>query len=473
VTAKGLAPDNTQGPQGRHRAATSSIGRVLFASGMARLVVLPLTGICSLVISRLITDAVGIELFGEVMLIATLSQLLMFADLGAGAAVATARARLAENPADADLFRRTVLTGLRTMLVSAGLIAFAAVGIGLLGAWPVLLGIDRADPGSAWPANLATVGTLLAFAVSLPFALGEAVLRGGGRLHHAVLFGGLTAPTALLLTVLLQWQDAAPFAYALTLPLGTLLTWLCLAVAGARSVRSTLTGLPRQLLRPRRFPGQAIAATAAPWFAVMIGLPLALQSDRIVIAHRVDPASLSDYSYAAQLYLPLWSVVSLAALALWPVFAAHRKPGESMRRSWLTGVAILGGAGCAFSVAFLLLAGVVIDWSSRGAASPEPLLLLSFAALLVVQSLHACTGILLISPTQLRFQALCVLALLVTNLPLSWVLAPELGAAGPVLASAVTVAACQLVPGLVAARRATSTAAAPGPLTRPQPEVAA
>src|SRR5438128_196857 len=98
-----------------------------------------MTGICSLALSRLVTDAVGIRLFGEVMLIATLSQLLMFADLGTGAAVATARARLDEDPATADEFRRTVLTGLRTLLASAGLITISAVGIGLSGSWPALL----------------------------------------------------------------------------------------------------------------------------------------------------------------------------------------------------------------------------------------------------------------------------------------------------------------------------------------------
>jgi hypothetical protein len=93
---------------------------------------------------------------------------------------------------------------------------------------------------------------------------------------------------------------------------------------------------------------------------------------------------------------------------------------------------------------------------STGAATPPTSLLVAFAILLVVQSLHATTGIMLISPKGLRFQAICVTALVVTNLPLSWVLAPILGPSGPVFASALTVAVCQLIPGIIAANRVIS-----------------
>ena len=89
----------------------------------------------------------------------------------------------------------------------------------------------------------------------------------------------------------------------------------------------------------------AISATAAPMFVVMIGLPLALQSDRIVLSPRFDPASLSAYSYVAQLYTPLWSVISVAGLALWPHFAANKLTPAALRKSWSTGLAILSVAG--------------------------------------------------------------------------------------------------------------------------------
>jgi O-antigen/teichoic acid export membrane protein len=449
--------DLAERPEAPRRQEQLSIERTLLASGVARLVGLPVTGVSNLIIARLITDAVGIEQFGAVMLIATLSQLLTFADLGAGAAVATASVQMDGGPAHTEQFRRTLLTALRTMLCSAGVLGLIAVGVGLFADWSSLLGIHDSETGSSVSVNVAAVVALLAFSASLPFALGEPVLRGSGRLHQAVLLTALSAPGALILTLALYALDWPPFAYALAIPLGALFGAMCCGAVAVRAVRGLVAGLGRQLFRPRRFPGAAIAATAVPMFVVMIGLPVALQSDRIIISHRVDAAGLSDYSYAAQLYTPIWSVISVAALALWPVFAARNNSGVNVRRRWLTCVALLGSAGLVSAIVFLLLGGVVIGWMSGGTATLEFPLLLSFAALLVVQSLHVGTGIMLISPRQLRFQSKCVVALVVTNVPLSWFLAPLVGPAGPVIASVVTVAICQLLPGVVVARRVTAT----------------
>ena len=429
-----------------------SIGRLLLVAGGARMIVLPITGLSHLVIARLITSAAGLEQFGVVMLVATLSQPLLFADLGAGAAVATARARVPD--AGAEHFRRTTLTAIRTTLCSAGVLGVTAVILGLLNAWPTLLGVHSAQFGRGL--GIAAVLTLVTFAAGLPFSLGAHILRGAGRMHQAVLLAGLSAPVALGLTVALYVLHAPALAYALPIPLGGLLSVMCSALAVRRGDASMIRGVVRQAFRPRRFRGLPISATAAPWVVVMMGLPLALQSDRLVLSHRVPLTSLSNYSYAAQLYLPIESVIVVAALALWPHFAVENQKAAILRKTWLTGLAVLGAAGSLAAIGFLLLSPYVIGWMSVEAATPPTSLLAAFAVLLVVQSLHATTGTMLISPKGLRFQAICVIALVVTNLPLSWVLAPILGPSGPVLASAVTVAACQLVPGIIVANRVTS-----------------
>lgn len=242
--------------------------------------------------------------------------------------------------------------------------------------------------------------------------------------------------------------------------MGVLVGYLFSALRARHTDRQILTGLLRKAFAPRRFPGSAISATAVPMFVVMIGLPLALQSDRIVLSHRVAPAGLSEYSYVAQLYTPIWSVISVAGLALWPHFAAGNLTAGALRKSWLTGVAVLSAAGVVAAAAFLLLSPFAVQWMSAGTARAGWSLLLAFAALLVVQSVHLTTGIMLISPEKLRFQAFCVVALVVANLPLSWVLAGRLGPAGAGLASAITVAVCQLIPGVFVGNRVASTTAA-------------
>lgn len=439
-------PAEDSGEQG------SSIVRLLFAAGGARLLVLPVTGLCNLAIARLVTKAVGIDQFGVVMLVATLCQLLMFADLGTGAAVATARAQAGPD-GGIERFRGTALTAMRTTIVSGLALSFIAVMLGVLGLWPMLLGVT--DPALISSVNLSSVLALSAFAAALPFAVGEAILRGAGRIHEAVLFQGVAAPVALVLTVVFKQLSAAPIAYALVLPLGALIATVGCALRAFAVDRTAVTGLVRKVPRIRRFRGLPIAGTAVPMFVVMIGLPIALQSDRIVLAHRLDSESLANYSYAAQLYTPLWSVISVAALALWPHFAAGADDGSSLRKGWMTGMAILGSGGVAAGLCFLIFARFVIGWMSDGQSHPTSSLLIAFALLLIVQAVHVTSGILLIKPGQLRFQAACVIALVVANLPLSWLLAPPLGAAGPVFASAITVFACQLVPGVLLAWRST------------------
>jgi O-antigen/teichoic acid export membrane protein len=429
-----------------------SIGRLLLASGGARLIVLPVTGISHLVIARLITSAAGLDQFGVVMLVATLSQPLMFADLGAGAAVATARAQVPD--AGAEQFRRKTLTAIRATLCSAALLGVAAVVLGLLHAWPNLLGVHSAQYGKGL--DIAAVLVLLTFAVGLPFSLSAHILRGSGRMHQAVLLAGLSTPVALGLTALLVSLHAPPLAFALPIPIGGLLSFVWGAIVLRRYDADIVRGLVRQVFRPRRFRGLPISAIAAPWVVVTMGLPLALQSDRIVLSHRIALDGLANYSYAAQLYLPIESVVMVAALALWPHFAVENQRAATLRKTWLTGLAILGSAGSFAAIGFVVLSPYVIQWMSAEAATPPQSLLLAFGALLIVQSLHATTAIMLISPKGLRFQAVCMVALVVTNLPLSWILAPILGPSGPVVASALTMAACQLVPGIIVANRATS-----------------
>ena len=418
------------------------------------MVVLPITGASNLIIARLITDAGSSELFGVVMLIVTLGELLIFADLGAGGAVASARAQVQDTPDAVEEYQRTMLTAFRTTLCSAGLITGAAIVLWGTGAWPDLLGVHDGRLGAGL--NIAAALTLFLFAAGLPFTLGGHILRGAGRMHQAVLIAGVAAPTALAATGVLYLLGAPTLAYVLPIPFGAFVSAVCGTVQMRRTDWAIVRGIVGKILLVREFPGRPIAATAAPWFIVMIGLPIALQSDRVIISHRNDLASLSDYSYLAQLYAPLWSVISLAALALWPNFAAHNTTRHDIRKCWLTGLVILGSAGVVGALCFVVLSPYIVGWTSGGSAHPSWSLLMAFAALLVVQSVHVTTGIMLISPSQLRFQAVCVILLVLVNLPLSWFLAPKLGAAGPVLASVITVTVIQLIPAVVMAIRVTS-----------------
>ena len=376
---------------------------------------LPLTGLVNLALARLVTTAVGVEAFGPIMLIATLSQLLMFADLGAGAAVATAAAQLATAADGATRLHRTMLTSLRTLAGAALGLSLLAVAVALGGGWAPLLGLRAGALGSAHAIEWTAAAAVVIFSVVLPLSLGEAILRGTGRMHRAILLAGLSAPTALVLVLALTGLHGPHMLYALTIPAGAFVGSLACFVSARRAIAFSLRGIVHELLRPRRFPGLKISAIAGPWFVIMVGLPIALQTDRIVISHRVSAVALSNYSYISQLYTPIWSVVSIAALSLWPAFATGDVEPRALRHRWLTSVKLLGGAGLVLAAALVLLSRVIVNWTSDGNAHIGTGLVLCFAGLLLVQSLHVGTGMLLIAPDQLRFQAVCVCALVITT----------------------------------------------------------
>jgi len=96
---------------------------------------------------------------------------------------------------------------------------------------------------------------------------------------------------------------------------------------------------------------------------------------------------------------------------------------------------------------------VIVDVLSRGTVVAPSLLAAAFAGLIVVQAAHLPSAMLLTSPPLLRFQAACVVTMLAINVPLSWVLAGAIGAAGPVIGSVVAIGLAQLLPGLLKARR--------------------
>jgi hypothetical protein len=113
-------------------------------------------------------------------------------------------------------------------------------------------------------------------------------------------------------------------------------------------------------------------------------------------------------------------------------------------------------AGLVVAILFVLILPPIVSVISEGTVRVPLTVRVAFALLIVVQSVHLPSAMLLVSPAWLRFQSACVAAMLMLNLPLSWWLAGSLGAAGPVAASVVAIAAAQLVPGWLKARQAAS-----------------
>jgi O-antigen/teichoic acid export membrane protein len=191
---------------------------------------------------------------------------------------------------------------------------------------------------------------------------------------------------------------------------------------------------------------------AWPMLVQMLALPLAMQTDRIVLSHRSETAVLAEYNLAWQMFTPIYLVVAAGGMSLWPVFARARARGQtlsSLSMSW-----VFGAAAAAMALVVGLLSPWLADLASGGAIRIGPSLVVAFCVLTVLQAVKYPLGMSMTDAAGLRFQAYMIVAMLPVNTGLSWWLAGLLGAPGPLVGSIVGVTVFQVLANVLYVRRA-------------------
>jgi O-antigen/teichoic acid export membrane protein len=408
-----------------------------------------MSAILGILNTRLIVQHFGADAFAQYGLLVAIGTLVPFADLGMSAAVMNAVA--ASNDAHRDEHvRRVLTTAIRVLVASAATLLTLVVIVSVAGWWPTLLG-DALLPDTGPRAAALCAGMI---AVSIPAGLGVRILTGLGKNHVPILILGFQTPVVLaclLAIVHLQLGGGdylAVIPYAVTFCLSVAVT-----VVAGRRINPVFRLAMRDATRLRTVRGGKVLDVAWPMLVQMIALPIAMQTDRLILSHTSASGELAQYNLAAQMYLPVWQVVNAAGLALWPIFARERvKPGSASLSP--TNVALSFGA-VATGVCGLItvLAPWLADVASDGAIKLDGLLLGSFFVLMVLQATKYPLGMYMTDAPGLRFQAYMIIALMPVNVGLSWVLATRYGAAGPVIGSAIGVLCCQVVANWIYVRR--------------------
>ena len=199
--------------------------------------------------------------------------------------------------------------------------------------------------------------------------------------------------------------------------------------------------------RPRT--GSKLLAGSLWLFVVGVGLPVGLQTGRVLLAHLSTPLQLSQYALMAQIYAVGWSVLSTAGLAYWPVFVKRRAATEETLRIWWRLTATFAGIAAIAMLAMVWLAPPAAKVLSGGRIDVSAWLALAFGVLLVGQAVHLPSNVLLTRPSEARWQALWTLAMAAVSIGLGAAAAPGFGAVGVVYASALAILAAQVLPDLV------------------------
>jgi len=143
-------------------------------------------------------------------------------------------------------------------------------------------------------------------------------------------------------------------------------------------------------------------------------------------------------------------------VSLWPVYA-RRRLGVG-RRALVQAEVAFGVLGALLGVALVVLGPFLARFVGEDEVRVDTWLLVAFGGLLFIQAVSYPMAMLLTDPGGLRFQARLHVAMVLINLPASILLARQLGAVGPVLATILSIAVALFVPELRRAWRLTGEA---------------
>jgi O-antigen/teichoic acid export membrane protein len=414
--------------------------RALLYGPLYRILGTPVVALLGLANTAIVVRETGEAVFGLVSLVATVTLLFPFADLGIGATVLSASAMLVGRNRDqnaVDVIRRaySVLFGV------AGVLIAVAVCIMALDGWSAVVGFSS-GPDDRWAITVAAC----VFAFTIPAGLGARILVGIDRNPLATLVLMSCPAFGLGLTGFLYAIDASGIWYAVS-SLGGLLIGQTIGTVLALRL-SGLGWSAFDRVSPSR-TGSRLLAGSMWLFLVGVGLPIGSQTGRVVLAHLSTPAELSRYALMAQIYAIGWQVLSTAALAYWPIFVKRRDATEVTVRMWWRLTGTFGALAAIAALSLVPLGPWAATVLSGGQIDVSPWLALAFGAVLVGQALHLPALVLLTRPNEARWQGLWALVMAVISIGVGCVAAIRFGAVGVVCASALAIFAAQVLPDLL------------------------
>jgi O-antigen/teichoic acid export membrane protein len=414
--------------------------RALLYGPLYRILGTPVIALLGLANTAIVVRETGEAVFGLVSLVATITLLFPFADLGIGATVLSASAMLvggSRDPNAVDVIRR----GYRVLFGVAAVLIVVAVCVMALDGWSAVVGF-ASGPDDRWAITVAAC----VFALTIPAGLGARILVGIDRNPLATLVLMSCPAFGLGLTGCLYAIDASGIWYAVS-SLGGLLIGQTIGTVLALRL-SGLGWSAFDCVSPSR-TGSRLLAGSMWLFLVGVGLPIGSQTGRVLLAHLSTPAELSRYALMAQIYAIGWQVLSTAALAYWPIFVKRREATEVTVRMWWRLTGTFGAVAAIAALCLVPLGPWAATVLSGGQIDVSAWLALAFGAVLAGQALHLPALVLLTRPNEARWQALWALAMAVIGIGVGCVAAIRFGAVGVLYASALAIFAAQVLPDLL------------------------
>lgn len=387
----------------------------------------------------------GASAYASFALIASLLNLLPFADLGLGASVVNAVSDMRATRVTRETVRLHVSRARDVLCAVGAAIAALSVAIFAFGGWPVLLGAAQYPGVSA----AATV-TMALLGLSLPLGLGARMLQGLGSTRLGVQVGLLGPASQIASYTVLFVVEASASLYLFIPGLTYFLVNVVTYLVARRKVGFGLLPLMAGW-RGRRSDPIRLSSAALPFFVISVALAVGFQSHRLVLAWFGSDTDLAQYALAAQFAGPILALITVAAQNLW---SQYKSSGESPRlQVFVRHLGLFSATGILAALALSFSLIIAPGPLTAGTIELPALLIWAAGFYVVVVATHQPAAMLLTSPRGLWFQAATVSAASAVAFIGMIPLVSVLGAAAPYLAFATSMALLQVIPTVIVAVR--------------------
>lgn len=415
----------------------------------ARALTMMVSLVCGVLTTRLILGEAGIHYYALYNLLATLPSLLSFTDLGSGAVIVNSIAT-SEDPRTDQSVRYQLTTVGRILLSFSAVTMTVNVTMLLTGGWNAFLG----DVGNQPYAAVGAFVCLSIFCTGVPVGIWVRIMLGLRRNHVVILLQGLISPLTLIgVWTISRFHGGDGFAFLAVASFGAS---FLVSVVGlwltSRITRPLVGSAARMLVHPRRFPGVRVMDVGWPMLAQLISFPIAVSTQRYVLAQWGSEADVAEYGVVGQVFFALNGLVLAAGVALWPYFAAKRHQGQLTRGPFQL-AALFAGCVAAATALVALFGGPVFTFISNGRLDIPTSTILAFGAMITATAGLYPLGMFIMDKPGIRFQVFPTLAMAASSLALSLLLAPRFGAGGPPAGNALAIIVCQMIPFTLYIRR--------------------
>lgn len=426
------------------QSSSRSPGFFVSRTMLTRIAILPVQAVASATTIYLTVRATGVADYATIGLLVGLQALFGFMNLGTSASLANAAGESLIHGSE-HLFA-VLVTATRTIGLMGLVVITSTLVIAALGLWPVLLGL-----GNPELLTLGAITVALSVAVLQLLTQSISILMNTGRWLVATIATSASSVVTLALVAVCAMMQAPPVAFVASAFGGQILVASASTLLASRAIGFSPQDVAHSVF-DRRFAGAKINHEARPALVMWLMLPIAYQTDRLLLSHLSTSDQLASYNVGSQAFSALFSVVAAGSAVLWGVFSRARAADEmptpeAFVRLTLgfTGIGLALGMAC-FSL-LPWIAGSVTDQQ----VSVTRWLAGAFALLLVSQSFHQPSAMVQTDAAGLRFNAVAVSAMAILNVGLGLVLTGPFGAVGPVLASVASMTFALALPSFLRA----------------------